>query len=133
MSLLLCVDIRNSHTNVGLFEGDKLRQVWRLSTVPHRTADEWGVLLSGLLTGADEAESVSGLCLSSTVPSVLHELRSTASRHFSAATVVVLGPGIRTGLPVLMDNPREVGTDRVANAAAAAALVGGPCIVVDLG
>ena len=130
---LLCVDVRNAATNVGLFDGSELERVWRLSTVPHRTADEWGVLLGGLLAGADLAGDVTGLCLSSTVPAVLHELRATASRHFTGVELVVLGPGVRTGLPVLMDNPREVGTDRVANAAAAAALVGGPCVVVDLG
>ena len=130
---LLCVDVRNATTNVGLFEGSELVHVWRLSTVPHRTADEWGVLLGGLLNATDRTADVTGLCLSSTVPAVLHELRATASRHLAGAELVVLGPGVRTGLPVLMDNPREVGTDRVANAAAAAVLVGGPCVVVDLG
>jgi type III pantothenate kinase len=130
---LLCLDVRNSHTDVALFEGDEVQHVWRLSTVPHRTADEWGVLLSGLLTGVERTTSLAGVCVSSTVPAVLHELRSSTARHFAGAEVVILGPGVRTGLPVLMDNPREVGTDRVANAVAAAELIGGPCIVVDLG
>jgi type III pantothenate kinase len=130
---LLCVDVRNSHTDVALFDDDAVQHVWRLSTVPHRTADEWGVLISGLLTGVERPTSLAGVCVSSTVPAVLHELRSTMARHFGGAHVVILGPGVRTGLAVLMDNPREVGTDRVANAVAAAELIGGPCIVVDLG
>ncbi len=129
---LACFDVRNSHTSVGLFEGAELVDVWRLSTAPNRTADEWGVLLSGLLRSEDRGP-VEGVCVSSTVPSVLHELRETMLRHFAEAAVVIVGPGVRTGLPVLMDNPREVGTDRVANAVAAAELVGGPCVVVDLG
>jgi type III pantothenate kinase len=130
---LLCVDVRNSHTDLALFDEDAVQHVWRLSTVPHRTADEWGVLISGLLAGVARTTSLAGVCVSSTVPAVLHELRATMERHFAGAHVVVLGPGVRTGLAVLMDNPREVGTDRVANAVAAAELIGGPCIVVDLG
>lgn len=130
---LLCIDVRNSHTEVGCFEDEQLGPVWRLSTMPHRTADEWGVLLGGLLTGPLGVGEVTGVCVSSTVPAVLHELRATVARHLPSAHLVVLGPGVRTGLPVRMDNPREVGTDRVANAVAAATLHGGPCIVVDLG
>ena len=128
---LLAVDVRNDQTTIALLHGDEVQHCWRVGTVPERTADEWSVLMTGLLASAD-VEGVDGVVLSSTVPAVLHELRLTLGRSFDAVDVVILGPGVRTGLPVLMDNPREVGTDRVANAVAAADLVGGPCVVVDV-
>jgi type III pantothenate kinase len=150
------MSVRNERTTIGLFDGDQLRQHWRVSTDERRTADEWGLLISGLIeshaqnedteqddghtkgeqrtaTMHGEADGVVGLCISSTVPVVLHELRSMTLNFFPDAHTVVVGPGVRTGLPVRMDNPREVGTDRVANAVAAAARWGGPVIVVDLG
>jgi len=128
---LLCLDVRNSSTTIGLFDGDELLDTWRVSTDARRTADEWGLLITGLVERTQLLEHLDGACVSSTVPSVRHEVRTMlAARRFHLHTVVV-GPGVKSGLSVLMDNPREVGTDRVANAVAAAALVGGPCIVVD--
>ena len=135
---LLCVSVRNQRTSFGLFEGEELLQHWQVSTDQRRTADEWGLLVGGLThvaTGpsVDPIQRVSGLCISSTVPVVLHELRAMTRAYFPDAHTVVVGPGVKTGLPVRMDNPREVGTDRVANAVAAAHLYGGPVVVVDLG
>lgn len=130
---LLCVSVRNERTTFGLFADDELLQHWRVSTDVRRTADEWGLLVGGLTRQDPETFTVTGLCMSSTVPTVLHELRSMTESYFPAAHTVVVGPGVKTGLPVQMDNPREVGTDRVANAVAAAARWGGPVIVVDLG
>ncbi len=129
---LLCVSVRNAHTTFGLFDDDALVHHWRVATDAHRTADEWALLVNGLLQQGPSPE-VHGICVSSTVPVVLHELRSMISRHFADVSCIVVGPGVKSGLPVLMDNPREVGTDRVANAVAAAAIFGGPCIVVDFG
>jgi type III pantothenate kinase len=129
---LLCIDVENTHTTVGLFEGTALDRRWLLSTEQRRTADEWRFLLTGLLEAADDAV-VDGVCICSTVPAVLHELRPLLVDTFAGVPAVVLGPGVRTGLPILVDNPREVGTDRIANALAALDLVGAPCVVVALG
>jgi type III pantothenate kinase len=129
---LLCLDVGNTHTSVGLFEGAELGRHWLLSTDGRRTSDEWRLLLGGLLEAAG-LPAVDGVCICSTVPAVLHALRALLTDTFADVPGVVLGPGVRTGLPVLMDNPREVGTDRIANAVAALDLVGAPCVVVDLG
>jgi type III pantothenate kinase len=129
---LLAIDVRNVSTVVGLLDGDVVTHHWRVATPANRTADEWGLVIAGLLTSVGAGEP-DGIVVSSTVPSVLHELREALPRHFADVATVILGPGVRTGLPVLMDNPREVGTDRVANAVAAVDLIGGPCVVVDLG
>jgi type III pantothenate kinase len=133
---LLAADIGNAHTTIGLLEtaaGDAPADVvahWRVATDPHRTADEWSVLLRGLL--APDAE-VDGIVVCSSVPAVLHEWREMLDRHFGGVPHVVVEPGVRTGVPVLTDNPREVGSDRIVNALAAARFYGGPAIVVDFG
>jgi len=129
---LLCVDVENTHTTVGLFDGERLDQQWLLSTDQRRTSDEWRFLVTGLLEAVG-APVVDGVCICSTVPAVLHALRALLTDTFADVRSVVLGPGVKTGLPVLMDNPREVGTDRIANALAAIDLTGPPCVVVDLG
>lgn len=130
---VVCICVQNSQTTVGLFEGDVLSARWRLSTDTGRTADEWGLQLTGLVGQTGEAEPVDGVSLCSAVPSVLHELRIMIAARFPRAHAVVVGPGVRSGLPLLTDNPREVGTDRIANAIGAIDLVGPPCIVVDIG
>ena len=130
---VLCISVRNEQTTFGLFDREELVQRWRVSTDARRTADEWGLLVSGLTEPQLSPTQVTGICISSTVPVVLHELRAMTRSYFPDAHTVVVGPGVRTGLPVQMDNPREVGTDRVANAVAAADRWGGPVIVVDLG
>jgi type III pantothenate kinase len=128
--MLLAVAVENTRTLAGLvFEGTVKRHWW-VGTDPRRTADEWAVLLQGLLAG--EAR-VSGIAVCSAVPHVLHELRDVVARYFHDVPSVVVEPGVKTGLPVLVDNPREVGTDRIANALAAVHLHGAPCLVVDVG
>ena len=129
--MLLAVDIGNSHTVLGLLAGGEVTADWRISTDDRRSADEWAVLLRGLL--GEAVGDVDGIAVCSTVPAVLHEWREMLPRHFADVPAVVVEPGVRTGLPVLMDNPREVGTDRIVNALAALALYGGPVIVVDFG
>ena len=104
---------------------------WRVATVEGRTADEWAVLLRGLI-GERERE-IDGIVVCATVPSVLLEWRAMLTGHFAALPSVVVEPGVRTGIPVLTDNPREVGTDRIVNALAAATRYGGPAVVVDFG
>lgn len=129
---LICIDVENAHTTVGLFDGAEIDRRWLLSTEPSRTADEWRFLLTGLLEAAGQPH-LDGVCICSTVPAVLHALRALLVDTFAGVRALVLGPGVRTGLPVLMDNPREVGTDRIANALAAIDLVGPPCVVVAFG
>ena len=133
---LLCVDIGNSHTTLGLLSNGDVRDHWRVSTLETRTADEWFVLLNGLIedsTALGHDGVPDGIAVCATVPSVLHEWRDMLDRYFDDVPVVIVEPGVRTGVPVLMDNPREVGADRVVNALAAATLYDGPAIVVDFG
>ena len=135
MNALLAADLGNADTVLGLLEPDgddwAVTAHWRISTDEHRTADEWAVLLRGLL-GELEAD-VSGIALCATVPSVLNNWRDMLARHFPHVAPVIVEPGIRTGVPILVDNPREVGSDRIVNALAAASDHGGPAIVVDFG
>jgi type III pantothenate kinase len=128
---LLAADIGNAHTVLGLVADGHVSADWRVATDARRTSDEWSVLLRGLLGGL--LEQVDGIVVCSTVPSVLHEWRDMLARHFGDVPHVVVEPGVRTGVPILMDNPREVGSDRIINALAAATVYGGPAIVVDFG
>ena len=132
--MLLAIDVGNTEITIGVFEGDKLVQHWRAATVDDRTADEHALLLSGFLAhdGLRFAESISGVAASSVVPRLTQALREMARRYCGGDPLVV-EPGVRTGLAILTDNPREVGADRVVNAVAAFAAHGGPTIVVDFG
>jgi type III pantothenate kinase len=131
--VLLCADIGNSHTTIGLLEGQEVVHHWRLATEERRTPDEWGVLLRALLASAGFSGDLAGVAVCSTVPAVLHEWRQMMDTYHGDVPHVVVEPGVRTGVPVLMDNPREVGSDRIVNALAAAQLFEGPSIVVDFG
>jgi type III pantothenate kinase len=128
---LLAVDIGNSHTVLGLVRDGDVSASWRIATDERRTSDDWAVVLRGLL--GEDLAAVSGIAVCSTVPAVLHEWRDMMAGHFDAVPHVVVEPGVRTGVPVLMDNPREVGSDRILNALATATDLGGPAIVVDFG
>lgn len=127
---LLAIDVGNTHTVLGLFDGERLGESWRVATDAKRSADELALLVRGLL--ADSAQ-VSGIAVASGVPAVLHELRVMCGRYYPGAPLVVVEPGTRTGVPILTDNPREVGADRIVNALAAYHLYGGPAVVVDFG
>ena len=133
MTPLLCADIGNSHTTLGLLDGGDVVDHWRVATDERRTADEWGVLLKGLLNDSPFGSALRGVSVCATVPSVLHEWRDMLRTYHGDVPLVIVEPGVRTGVPVLMDNPREVGTDRIINALAASQLFGGPAIVVDFG
>lgn len=129
--ILLCLDVSNSHTSIGAFEGRELIDHWLVSSDERRTSDEWQVLLTGLAirSGIEDIDAVSICC---TVPSILVELKAMQDRYYADLPVVIVGPGVKTGVPIHTDNPREVGADRIVNALAAADLYGGPAIVVDL-
>lgn len=128
---ILAADIGNSHTALGLVADGDVVAEWRIATDDRRTADEWAVLLRGLV--GDPLPDVRGIAVCATVPTVLHEWRDMLARHFGDLPRVIVEPGVRTGIPVRTDNPREVGADRVLNALAAATDLGGPAIVVDFG
>jgi type III pantothenate kinase len=127
--MLLAIDVGNTNTVLGVFEGDTLRHSWRIKTDARNTADELALTFRGLLAGVQ----VTGIAACSTVPAVLRELRSMLAAYYEDLAIVLVEPGVRTGVGVLTDNPKEVGTDRICNTAAAFHLVGGPCIVVDFG
>jgi type III pantothenate kinase len=133
--MLLTIDVGNTNTVLGVFEGDEVIEHWRIATDPVRTADELAVILQGLLgqSALFKDPDISGIALCSTVPSVLHEMREMFRRYYGDVTAIIVEPGIRTGVPVRMDNPKEVGSDRIMNALAAVHLYGGPAIVVDFG
>jgi type III pantothenate kinase len=130
---LLCADIGNSHTTIGLLDDGDVVDHWRVATDERRTSDEWGVLLKGLLNDSPVPGPLRGVSVCATVPSVLHEWRDMLRAYHGDLPQVIVEPGVRTGVPVLMDNPREVGTDRIVNALAASQLYDGPAIVVDFG
>jgi len=131
--MLLVIDIGNTQTVLGIFDGDELVRHWRISTDPDKVADEYGVLLTTLLhSGGMDTGDITGVCLSSVVPPLSGVIRKTIERFFHIEPVVV-GPGIKTGLSILYDNPREVGADRIVNAVAAYEQYGGPLVIVDFG
>ncbi len=128
---LLALDISNSHTALGIFVGEELSEHWIVASDVRRTSDEWHLVLQGLVARTTLAE-VSAVSVCCTVPSILVEIRSMIDRYYAQAPVSIVGPGVRTGVPIHTDNPREVGADRIVNALAVAELYGGPAIVVDM-
>jgi type III pantothenate kinase len=135
MALLLTIDIGNTNTVLGVFDGERVIEHWRIATVPDRTADELAVVLHGLLarSSAFAEKDVDGISLCSTVPSVLHEMREMCKRYYGEIRTVIVEPGVKTGVPVRTDNPKEVGSDRIMNSLAVVHLYGGPAVVVDFG
>ena len=127
--MLLAIDIGNTNTVIGVFDADKIAQSWRIKSDARNTADELALTFRGLLADHE----ITGIAACSTVPAVLRELRFMLARYYPEVPTVLVEPGVRTGVGVLTDNPKEVGTDRVCNTAAAHHLVSGPCIVVDFG
>lgn len=127
--MLLAIDIGNTNTVLGVFDGEKLERSWRIKTDARSTADELALTFRGLLTDHE----VTGTVACSTVPAALRELREMLATAYPDVPTVLVETGVRTGVSVLTDNPKEVGSDRVCNTAAAHHLVGGPCIVVDFG
>src|ERR1700758_3020957 len=126
--LLLAVDVGNTETVFGLYEGPELGERWRIATEAQRTGDELGALLADFL----DLSALEGICLSSTVPRLIREYEHVAER-WAHAPLLVIGPGVKTGIQILYDDPREVGPDRIMNAVAAKERYGSPAIVVDFG
>jgi type III pantothenate kinase len=126
--MLLAIDVGNTQTQFGTYDGAELREHWRLATERNRSGDELGALYRSFL----DLGGVTGICLSSTVPQLSRSYAEFAERY-TDAELLELGPGVKTGIPIRYDDPREVGPDRIANAVAAADRYGAPCIVVDFG
>lgn len=127
--MLLTVDVGNTNTVLGIFDGDGLVRSWRVKTDPRNTADELWSQYRALV----ENYSLTGLAICSTVPATLRELRTMIDEYFQTVRVTIVEPGIKTGVPLLVDNPKEIGADRIVNTLAAHTLYGGPAIVVDFG
>jgi type III pantothenate kinase len=134
--MLLAVNVGNATTVLGLFDEEALEHRWTLSSVRRRTVDEHRLAIRGLLdeVGIDLEDGLEGIVMASVVPTVTEPLRSLFTSVLPAGRPpVVLGPGVRTGMSIRHDHPKDLGADRIANAVAVSALYGGPAIVVDLG
>jgi type III pantothenate kinase len=129
--VLLCIDIGNTNTVLATFDGDKLVHSWRIKTDARSTADEMGLIYRGLLAG--DAVEITGVAACSTVPAALRSLRMMLARYYGDVPTVIVEPGVKTGVQLAIDNPKEVGPDRVVNTLAAYTIYGGPSIVVDIG
>jgi type III pantothenate kinase len=130
---ILVIDVGNSNTVLGLYQGATLRALWRLATRRAQTADEYGILIHNLFTlDKLSASEISGIMISSVVPPMNFVLAEMARKYFKMEAQF-LGPGTRTGMAILVETPQEVGADRIANSVAAYEKYGGPCIVVDFG
>ena len=127
--MLLTIDVGNTNTVLGIFDDSVLLHSWRVKTDPRSTADELWLQYRALVEGYE----ITGLAICSTVPATLRELRHMIDSYFSDIRVTIVEPGIKTGVPLLVDNPKEIGADRIVNTLAAHTLYGGPAIVVDFG
>jgi type III pantothenate kinase len=131
--MLLVVDAGNTQTHLGTYRDGELVQHWRFATVRESTADELGVALRNLLgMRGMHLEMLDGMIVSSTVPQLRPEYTAMGEQYLDA-DVKMVGPGLRTGMPIRYDNPHEIGPDRLVNAVAGYEKVGGPCVVVDFG
>jgi len=127
--MLLTIDVGNTNTVLGLFDGEDLLKSWRVKTDPRSTSDEMSLQINALVHGY----VITGLSICSTVPASLRELRTMIATYFSSLPTTIVEPGTKTGVPLLVDNPKEIGADRIVNTLAAHTLYGGPAIVVDFG
>ncbi|MBI2432578.1 MAG: type III pantothenate kinase, partial [Candidatus Hydrogenedentes bacterium] len=131
--MLLVIDVGNSNTVLGLFEGNTLRANWRVVTTNYRTADELRILFLMLLHAEEiNAKEITGCCISSVVPQLNLALQQVSQEAFSVEPLMV-GPGVKTGLTLQIDNPKEVGADRIVNSVGAIEEYPGALIIVDFG
>lgn len=131
--MLLVVDVGNTNTNFGVYNEDKLLVKFRLMTKSPRTSDEWGMSIINLMKINNIAkEDVHGCIISSVVPNVMHSLKGALERYVKVNPLIV-GPGVKTGIKIITENPREIGADRIVDAVAAYEKYGGPVLVMDFG
>ncbi len=131
--MILTVDTGNTNTVLGIYDRGKRKTHWRISTDKDKTADEYGVLFRNFFSYAEiKRSSINGIIISSVVPPIVTVLQETANRYFNLKPMII-GPGIKTGINIKVENPPEVGADRIVNAVAALQKYGGPLIIVDFG
>ncbi len=131
--MILTLDIGNTNIKTALFEGMEMRQYWRISTNRARSSDEYGIILMDLLNhNGIPASAVDGIIMSSVVPQINFTIEHMCRNYFGHEPMKI-EPGVKTGINIKYENPREVGSDRIANAVAAYELYGGPCITIDFG
>jgi len=131
--LLLVINVGNTNIIMGAYEGKKLLNSWRLTTDKEKTSDEFGVFFMSVFQKDNlKVEDVEAVIISSVVPPVMYSLEHSIRKYFGKEPIII-GPGIKTGINVKYENPRQLGADRIVNAVAAYELYGGPCIVIDFG
>lgn len=131
--MLVTIDVGNSNITIGLFDGDTIKGTFRMTTKIPRTSDEYGIFLTDLLTARRiDSKEIKAVIIASVVPDVMHSLTSGIVKYFHVKPIIV-GPGIRTGIKLSTENPREMGADRIVDAVAAYELYGGPVLVIDFG
>jgi len=131
--MLLAVDIGNTNITIGLFDGDQLKATWRISTDSSRTSDEYGLLVTQMIISSGlNPMDIKNICMCSVVPPLTPTFQDLCNKYFETPPLTV-GGGTKTGIKITYDSPRDVGTDRIIDAAAAITIYGGPIIVVDLG
>lgn len=131
--MILVCDVGNTNIVLGVYEGEKILKAWRISTDRHKTSDEYGVSIKQLFEyGNLDIEEVESVIISSVVPTIMHALENMSKRYFKKEAIII-GPGIKTGINIKYDNPKEVGADRIVNAVAAYEKFGGSIIIVDFG
>ena len=131
--MLLALDIGNTNIKAGLFDGDRLMHYWRLSTTRTYTSDEMGVFFMNLFAHEKlPLKSVDGIILSSVVPTVNFTVEHMCREYFGL-TPMTVAPGVKTGIDIRYENPRELGSDRICNAVGTYSIYGGPCICIDFG
>lgn len=131
--MLVTIDVGNSNITIGLFKGDSIKGTFRMTTKIPRTSDEYGIFFTDLLTARNiQVKEVQAVIIASVVPDVMHSLTSGIWKYLHVKPIIV-GPGIKTGIKLATENPREMGADRIVDAVAAYELYGGPVLVIDFG
>jgi len=131
--MILVIDVGNTNIVLGVYKGKQLLTHWRISSDKDNTADEYGILLLNLFNHAGlDFKDITGIIISSVVPNKMYSLENMCRKYFNIEPLVV-GPGIKTGINIRYDNPKEVGADRIVNAVAAYEIYGGPLIIIDFG
>jgi len=131
--LLLAIDVGNTHIMLGIYRDDQILVYWRLATRKESTEDELGMIVKNLMHNSKlKLNDITAIAISSVVPPLMYSLERMATKYFNVEPLII-NPGIKTGLNIVTDNPREVGADRIVNAVAAFNLYGGPLVIVDFG
>lgn len=131
--MIFVFDVGNTNTVLGVFEGEELKHHWRIETSRNKTEDEYGMIIKELFTHVGiRSSDINGIIISSVVPPIMFSLERMCEKYFNI-TPMIVGPGIKTGLNIKYDNPKEVGADRIVNAVAGIHLYGAPLIIVDFG